>query len=111
MSACMTRCFGQNHDGGDVTETKQVIDVNTECPLVKQILKKKKIIIIASKGAIWDFFYSFLTAPQTVSNTHTQVAICKCVQIMCNTSDVLHVQHVVCLVVRMDSSALKFDSV
>ena len=33
------------------------------------------------------------------------------VQITCNTSSAYHVQHVVCHVVRRDSSAIKFDRV
>ena len=33
------------------------------------------------------------------------------VQITCNTSSAYHVQHVVCQVVRRDSSAIKFDRI
>ena len=48
-----------------------------------------RIIIIAFKGAIRDFFYSLLTVPRTVSNTYTQVAR---VQSCAN-----QVQHIKCL--------------
>ena len=61
------------------------------------------IIIIALKGANRHifFFYNLLTAPQTVSNTYAQVARAQ--------SSSYHVQHIVCHVVRRDSSAIKFD--
>ena len=36
---------------------------------------------------------------------------CNCVQITCNTSGAYHVQHVMCHLVRRDSSAIKFDRV
>ena len=59
------------------------------------------------------FFYNFLTAPRTVSNTYAQVARAK--------SCANHVQHferlsratcrVMCHVVRRDSSAIKSDRV
>ena len=59
------------------------------------------------------FFYNLLTAPQTISNTHNQVAR---VQSCAN-----HVQHierlsratccVTCHLVRRDNSAIKFDRV
>ena len=69
------------------------------------------IVIIALKGAIWDF-YNLLTAPRTVSNTYAQVAWRRrsCVQITCNTSSAYPVQPAVCHLVQRDSSAIKCDS-
>ena len=66
------------------------------------------ITLIALKSAI-RFFYSLLTAPQTVSSTFAQWPERHRVQITCNTSGADHVQHVVCHVVRRDSSANNFD--
>ena len=68
------------------------------------------------KGVIRDF-YNLLTAPRTVSNTYAQVVRPQsCVnhvqhQITGNTSSAYRVQHVVCHVVRKDSSAMKPDTV
>ena len=63
--------------------------------------------MIALKAANRDFL---LTAPQTVFNAHAQVARRNRMLITCNTSGAHHVEYVVCHVVRIDSSATKFDS-
>ena len=70
------------------------------------------MLIVALKGAIPDF-YNLLTAPRTVSSpTHTlKWPGRNRVQITCKTSSARYVQHVVCHVVRRDSSAIKFDRV
>ena len=65
------------------------------------------VIIIAFKGATRDFFYNLLTAPRSVSNTYAQVAR----EHLCSASGDCHVQHVMCHLVRRDSSAIKFDRV
>ena len=59
----------------------------------------------------YKIFYSLLTAPQTVSNTTLKWPGCNGVHITCNTSNAYHLQHVMCHVVRRDSSAIKFDRV
>ena len=76
------------------------------------IVERRKRRRIALTVAIRDF-YNFLAAPRTVSNTYAQVVLAQ--------SCAHHVQHierlsratcrVACLVVRRDSSAIKFDRV
>ena len=63
--------------------------------------------------ALFEILYNLLTAPQTVSNMHVQVA-----QVQSCTNHVQHIQRlsratcrVMCHVVRRDSSAVKFDRV
>ena len=63
------------------------------------------IIIIALKGPIRDL-YHLPTAPRIVSNKWPGR---NSVQIKRKTSSAYHVQHVVCHMVRRDSSAAKFD--
>ena len=53
---------------------------------LKHYSKYCVIIIITFKGAVQDFFYNLLTALQTMSNTHAQVALA---QLCAN-----HVQHI-----------------
>ena len=55
------------------------------------------------------FFYNILTALRTVSNTYAEWH--NRVQTTRNTSGVHPVQHVVCRMLRRDSSAIKFDRV
>ena len=88
------------------------------------------IITVALKGAIRDFTESrnsrFYREAQfeilqslhcagnclQLSPTHTLMwPGCNCMQITCNTLSVYHVQHVMCHVVQLDSSATKFDRV
>ena len=61
----------------------------------------------------FEIFYNLLTEPQTVSNTYAQVA-----QVQSCANHVQHIEclshaawHVTCHVVRIDSSAIKFDRV
>ena len=67
------------------------------------------MIMIALKGA--NRFCSVPTAPRTASSMYAQAAGCKLAQITCNTSSTDHVKHVVCQMLRRDSSAIKFDRV
>ena len=67
------------------------------------------IIIIVFKGAIREFLTSLR---RELSPTRTlKWSGRNRVQITCNTSGAYHVQHVVCHVVRRDSSAIKIDRV
>ena len=90
-----------------------VLDTNVEMLLLLILLL---LLLIVLKGAKRDA-YNLLTAPRTVSNTYAQMTRThSCAnhvqhQITCNTSSAYHVQHVVCHLVRRDSSAVKFDRV
>ena len=70
-------------------------------------------IVIASKGAIRDFFFfnNLLTAPRTVSNTYAQGVRAQSCTNHVQHMAAHHVQHVVCHVVGGDRSAIKFDRV
>ena len=68
------------------------------------IITTTAIMIIALKGATRDFF--------TISSPRrklSEVARRNRVQITCNTSGAHHVQHIMCYLVRRESSAVKFD--
>ena len=69
--------------------------------------------MIALKGANRDFFvFTISSLRRELSPTRTpKCPGCNRVQTTCNTSSAYHVQHVMCHVVRRDSSAIKFDRV
>ena len=78
--------------------------------MMMMIITTTTIIIIAFKGAVRDFY--------TVSSLRRELSLTRTlkwprhnrVKITCNTSRAYHVQHIVCHLVRRDSSANKFDS-
>ena len=61
------------------------------------------VMIMVIQQMVIREFYNLLTAPQTVSNTCAQVA--NRVQITCSTSGPYHALHVLCHMVRRDSSS------
>ena len=67
------------------------------------------MLMIALKGAIRDFFYNLLTARELSPTRPLQWPRRNCVRITCNSAGALHVQHVVCHVIRRNSSAVEFD--
>ena len=69
------------------------------------------IIIIAFKVAVRDFLHSPRCAANCLPTRTLKWPRHNRVKITCNTSNVYHVQRVVCHLVRRDSSAIKFDRV
>ena len=68
------------------------------------------MMIIELKGAILAFTISSSRRELSPTRTLRRPGYNR-VQIACNTQSAYHVQHVVCHVVRRDSSAIKFDRV
>ena len=68
------------------------------------------IIVIALKGAIQDFTISSLRRGLSPTRTFRWPGPSR-VKITCNIPSAYHMQHVVCHMVRRDTSAVKFDRV
>ena len=68
------------------------------------------LLMIASEGVI-RHFYNLSLCLELSPTPRLKWPGRNRVQIICNTSCAYHIQHVVCHVVRMDSSAIKFDRV
>ena len=67
------------------------------------------IIIIAFKGAVWDFWQSPHSTSKCLPTRTLKLLRHNHVQITCNTSCDYHVHCVICHLVWRDSSAMKFD--
>ena len=68
------------------------------------------IIMIAFKGAVRDFLQSPCCAANRLQHVRSGPRR-NLVQITCNTSSAYHLERVMCHLVRVDSSAIKFDRV
>ena len=95
-----------------VSAARTVPDVSQRC---RQCSAEKHgyimmIIMITLRGA-FRYFYNLLTAPANCLQHVHSLPRRNRVQITCNTLSAYHVQHIVCHVVRRDSSAIKFDRV
>ena len=75
--------------------------------LIMKMMMMTMIIIIALKGAVRDC----LQSPHCTANCFQHVRSSGPSAITCSTQSAYHVQHVVCHVVRRDSSAITFDRV